>query len=150
MFQNFSSATTIQSDELDIRQQLYDKVYLIRRTEEKIQHIYSSDVMKTPVHLSIGEEAIAAGVCLALTLSDQIYGTYRNHAIYLSKGGDLSHFFCELYGRKNGVAKGKAGFHAFVQPGNRLYGVVGGSVPALYRLRWAPLLRVNIKNQMRQ
>jgi TPP-dependent pyruvate/acetoin dehydrogenase alpha subunit len=109
MFQTSTTSTVSLSSELEIRWQLYDKVYRVRQAEEKIRQVYSSDAMKTPVHLSIGEEAIAAGVCEALAPSDQIYGTYRSHAIYLAKGGSLEQFFCELYGRKNGVAQGKAG-----------------------------------------
>jgi pyruvate dehydrogenase E1 component alpha subunit len=77
--------------------------------EEKVREIYPSDVMKTPVHLSLGEESIVAGVCHALSRRDQVYGTYRNHALYLAKGGDLEEFFAELCGKATGVAKGKAG-----------------------------------------
>jgi len=93
--------------ELDIS--LYEKIYLIRRVEEKVCEVYPSDVMKTPVHLSFGEESIVAGICQALRREDQVYGTYRSHALYLAKGGDLDMFFAELYGKTTGIAKGKAG-----------------------------------------
>ena len=93
--------------ELDIS--LYEKIYLIRRAEEKVCEVYPSDVMKTPVHLSFGEESIVAGICQALRSEDQVYGTYRSHALYLAKGGDLDMFFAELYGKATGIAKGKAG-----------------------------------------
>jgi len=88
---------------------LYEKIYLIRRAEERVCEVYPSDVMKTPVHLSFGEESIVAGICQALKKDDQVYGTYRNHALYLAKGGDLDMFFAELYGKATGIAKGKAG-----------------------------------------
>lgn len=92
-----------------VSRELYEKVFTIRKVEETIQAIYPSDVMKTPVHLSLGEEAIVAGVCQALNESDQVFGTYRNHALYVARGADLDAFFGELYGRRTGVAKGKAG-----------------------------------------
>ena len=94
---------------LKLNIELYKKVYLIRRTEEKIRELYMGDEMKTPVHLSIGEEAIAAGVCQALSPRDQIFGTYRSHGIYLAKTGETDRFFAELYGKQTGIAKGKTG-----------------------------------------
>jgi pyruvate dehydrogenase E1 component alpha subunit len=101
-----------------VLRELYEKVFTIRKVEEAIQAIYPSDVMKTPVHLSLGEEAIVAGVCQALNGSDQVFGTYRNHALYVARGADLSAFFGELYGRRTGVAKGKAGSMHLSAPDN--------------------------------
>lgn len=89
--------------------ELYRRVYLIRRAEEAIIERYMADEMKTPVHLSIGQEAIGAGVVGALNETDQLVGTYRSHAIYLARTLDTDGFFGELYGRLNGIAKGKAG-----------------------------------------
>ena len=89
--------------------ELYEAIFLIRSVEEAVRRLYPSDVMKTPVHLSIGQEAIVAGVCLALKRTDHVFGTYRNHALYLAKGGDIDKFFAELFGRIDGAAKGKAG-----------------------------------------
>ena len=97
----------MSNSELNIS--LYRKLYLIRRAEEKIQDVYFSDIMKTPVHLSLGEEAIVSGVCGALSENDQVYGTCRGHALYLSRTDDLDAFYGELCGRSTGIAKGKAG-----------------------------------------
>ena len=68
-------------DKQKLNLELYKKVYLIRKSEETIIKYYMDDDMKTPVHLSVGEEAIAAGVVQATGNDDQIYGTYRNHGI---------------------------------------------------------------------
>ncbi|MCK4364498.1 MAG: thiamine pyrophosphate-dependent dehydrogenase E1 component subunit alpha [Thermoplasmatales archaeon] len=101
-------------DKSKLSLELYKKVYLIRKSEETIIKYYMDDDMKTPVHLSVGEEAIAAGVCHATGKDDQIYGTYRNHGIYLARTGETDNFFGELYGKKTGMAKGKAGsMHMF-------------------------------------
>ena len=81
----------------------------IRMTEEKIIEIYPSDKIQSPVHLSIGQESIASCLCENLRIDDWIFPTYRSHAIYIAKGGDLNKMFAELYGKKSGVAEGKAG-----------------------------------------
>ncbi|MBV1900826.1 MAG: thiamine pyrophosphate-dependent dehydrogenase E1 component subunit alpha, partial [Kordiimonadaceae bacterium] len=81
----------------------------IRRTEEKIVEIYSSDKVKSPVHLSIGQEPIAVGVSMALRDDDVVFSNYRGHAHYLAKGGDLNGMWAELYGKENGMSAGKAG-----------------------------------------
>lgn len=88
---------------------LYKKVYLIRVSEEKIIKHYPEDEMKTPVHLSLGQEAISAGVCHAVGKADQVFGFYRSHGIYLSLTLETDKFFAEMYGKETGVAKGKAG-----------------------------------------
>ena len=87
----------------------YRSLYRIRRVEEEIIKIYPSDKIKSPIHLSIGQEAVAVGVCMALEPADVIFGSYRGHAQYLAKGGDLKKMMAELYGKKAGCAKGKGG-----------------------------------------
>ena len=112
--------------------ELYKKGYLIRRTEEKIREYYLENEMKTPVHLSIGEEAIAAGVCQALSIEDQIFGTYRNHGIYLARTGETDKFFAELYGKQTGAARGKAGSMHISAPESNFLGssaVVASIIP---------------------
>ncbi|RZB35273.1 MAG: acetoin:2,6-dichlorophenolindophenol oxidoreductase subunit alpha [Desulfobacteraceae bacterium Eth-SRB1] len=94
---------------IELNKELYKKIYLMRKAEEKIQEVYYTDVMKTPVHLSLGEEAIVAGVCQALSVDDQVYGTCRGHALYLARSKNLGAFYGELCGKVTGVAKGKAG-----------------------------------------
>jgi len=92
-----------------LHKELYRKVYTVRMAEERIRADYMGDEMKTPVHLSLGEEGLVTGVVQALTATDKVFGTWRNHALYLTKGGSLDDFFCELYGRETGIACGKAG-----------------------------------------
>src|SRR5438876_968061 len=88
---------------------VYRKLRLIRRAEEEIARIYPSDKIKSPVHLSIGQEAIAAGVCDALRADDLVAPTYRCHGTYLAKDGDLNAMMAELYGKSTGCAGGKGG-----------------------------------------
>jgi TPP-dependent pyruvate/acetoin dehydrogenase alpha subunit len=88
---------------------LYRSIYRIRRAEERIAEIYPSDRIKSPIHLSIGQEAVAVGVCEALSQRDIVFGTYRGHAMYLAKGGDLDAMMAELYGKVTGHGRGKSG-----------------------------------------
>lgn len=83
--------------------------YRIREIEKYIASIYSTDLIQSPVHLSNGQEAISVGVCSSLQAADQVYGTYRGHALYLAKGGSVKSLFAELFGRVDGGGKGRAG-----------------------------------------
>ena len=96
-------------DDLNLNLDLYKKLFLIRRSEEKIIEHYDEDEMKTPMHMSMGEEAIAVGVCHALRATDQVFGFYRSHAIYLAKTQDTDDFFAEMYGKDTARLKGKGG-----------------------------------------
>lgn len=87
----------------------YRSLYRIRRVEEEVARIYPTDKIKSPVHLSIGQEAVAVGLCEALKPEDVVFGTYRGHALYLAKGGDLDAMIAELYGKVTGCARGKGG-----------------------------------------
>lgn len=91
------------------KEKIYRSLYLIRRAEEEVVRIYPTDKIKSPVHLSIGQEAVSVGVCEALQAGDTVFGTYRSHALYLAKTGDLKGFFAELYGKATGCCKGKGG-----------------------------------------
>lgn len=116
----------------DLNIELYKKIFLIRKVEEKIREIYPEDDMKTPVHLSIGEEAIVSGVCQALRGGDQLFGSYRSHGLYLCRTGETDRFFAELYGKKTGLAGGKAGsmhLHAIEAGFLLASAVVGSQIP---------------------
>ncbi len=89
--------------------EVYGVMYLIRRVEERIADVYPTDRVKSPIHLSIGQEPPSVGVCRALRPKDVVFGTYRGHALYLAKGGDLKGMIAELFGKVTGVARGKAG-----------------------------------------
>ncbi len=87
----------------------YRDLYRIRRVEQEIARVYPTDKVKSPIHLSIGQEAIPVAVCHSLKPDDVVFGTYRCHAQYLAKGGNLKAMIAELYGKFSGCAKGKAG-----------------------------------------
>ena len=111
---------------------LYRALYRIRRVEELIARVYPSDCIKSPVHLSIGQEAVSVGVCAALQPGDIVFGTYRGHALYLAKGGDLRALIAELYGKVTGCTRGKGGSMHLIAPEAGMMGasaVVGTTIP---------------------
>jgi TPP-dependent pyruvate/acetoin dehydrogenase alpha subunit len=111
---------------------LYRALRLIRRAEEEVARIYPSDKIKSPVHLSIGQEAVAVGVCDALRPDDVVSPTYRGHAAFLAKGGPLKAMMAELYGKATGVAGGKGGSMHLIDMSHNVLGasaVVGTTIP---------------------
>lgn len=90
-------------------QKFYKSLYRIRRVDEEIAKVYSTGKIPGATHLSIGQEAVSVGVCQALKPGDIAFGTYRSHALYLAKGGNLKKMIAELYGKATGAAKGKGG-----------------------------------------
>jgi TPP-dependent pyruvate/acetoin dehydrogenase alpha subunit len=111
---------------------IYKSLYLIRKVEEEIVRIYPTDKIKSPVHLSIGQEAVSVGVCEALKHDDAVFGTYRGHALYLAKGGDLKRMIAELYGKVTGCARGKGGSMHLIDVENGVMGmsaVVATTIP---------------------
>ena len=89
--------------------ELYACMQRIRLVEEAISTRYVEQEMRCPVHLSVGQEAAAAGVCLALETRDKVFSTHRSHAHYLSKGGDLRKMLAEIYGKATGCIGGRGG-----------------------------------------
>jgi acetoin:2,6-dichlorophenolindophenol oxidoreductase subunit alpha len=111
---------------------LFKNAYLIRAAEELIVKHYDNNEMKTPMHMSMGEEAIVAGVCEALGKNSQIFGTYRSHGLYLSITKNTDKFFAEMFGKVTGVLKGKGGSMHLLSPEDGLLGisaVVASTIP---------------------
>lgn len=104
----------------------------IRLAEEAIARMSESGEARCPCHLSIGQEAVAAGVCAALDPADTIWGGHRSHGHYLAKGGSLEGLFAEVLGKTTGCAGGRGGsMHLMAQehgiPGT--VPIVAGTIP---------------------
>lgn len=105
---------------------------LIRQVEEKIVALYPEQEMRCPTHLSIGHEAVAAGVCTALDREDAIFLNHRCHAGYIAKGGDIRRMIAEIYGKKTGCAQGRGGSMHLVDSKVGVLGasaIVAGTIP---------------------
>jgi pyruvate dehydrogenase E1 component alpha subunit len=116
----------------ELRLELLRRMLRARLFEEKIVSVYGAQDMKTPVHLYIGQEAVAAGVSYNLRDADYVFSTHRNHGHYLCKGAEMKPIVAELYGRADGCAKGKGGSMHFVDVAKGCMGtsaIVGGGIP---------------------
>ena len=103
----------------------------IRRVQLAIESRYPENEMQTPVHLCIGQEAVAVGVCANLKINDYINSNHRGHGHYLAKGGNLRALIAELYGRETGCSKGRGGSMHLVDTKVGHYGssaIVGGGI----------------------
>ncbi|MBU0649669.1 thiamine pyrophosphate-dependent dehydrogenase E1 component subunit alpha [Patescibacteria group bacterium] len=111
---------------------LLEKLYLIRIVDEELAKVYPTDVIKCPIHLSTGSEAVSVGVCAALKKADRIIGGHRSHGIYLAKGGSLTEFMTELYGGEAGCSGGKGGSMHLISLETGLLGttpILGATIP---------------------
>ena len=88
---------------------LYGVMVRIRRFEERVAELDETREIKTPCHLYIGQEAVAAGVCAALRDDDYLLGTHRSHGHYLAKGADMRALMAEMYGKREGCSRGRGG-----------------------------------------
>jgi len=116
----------------DRKRALYRTMLRIRRVQERIEGRYLEDAMKTPVHLCIGQEAIAAGVCLALRPDDSIQSNHRGHGHYLAKGGSLDALIAELHCKATGCSGGFGGSMHLIDVSVGHLGsssIVGGGIP---------------------
>jgi pyruvate dehydrogenase E1 component alpha subunit len=121
-----------QSIRLTKQLKLLTQMSFIRQVEELISEKYSDQVFRCPVHLSIGQEAIAVGVCSELKIADKVMSTHRSHAHYLAKGGDLYAMLCELMGKEEGCCLGRGGSMHLLDKHQGFYGsipIVGSSLP---------------------
>lgn len=123
---------------------LYYQMLRIRRIEEEIARRYPQQKMRCPVHLSIGQEACAVGMCSALDNDDFMVSTHRGHAHYLAKGGSLRGLICELYGKADGCSRGQGGSMHLVDRDVGFCGstsIVGGTIPVGVGLAFAKKLK---------
>ncbi len=110
----------------------YRVMFEIRQFELKAQEIYRSGVLPGFIHLYIGEEAVATGVCATLQSTDLIFSTHRGHGHALAKGVPARAVFAELWGKATGCSSGRGGSMHLFSPSHGLMGtngIVGGTLP---------------------
>lgn len=112
--------------------QLLRVMYRIRLFEEKLEFLFKRGMLGGTVHLCIGQEACAAGVCAALTAGDVVSGTHRGHGHAIAKGLQVDRMFAELMGRVDGYCRGKGGTQHLASLGDGFLGtngITGGGIP---------------------
>jgi TPP-dependent pyruvate/acetoin dehydrogenase alpha subunit len=121
----FTEDTTAARDTLAM-------MWRIRRFEEAVEDLYGRGLMHGTMHLSIGQEAVPAGACLALRSDDYITSTHRGHGHCIAKGADLERMMAELLAKETGYCRGRGGsMHiADTATGNLgANGIVAGGIP---------------------
>lgn len=111
---------------------MYTNMLKIRRFEERVGELFAVGKIPGFVHLYIGEEAVATGVCAHLREDDYITSTHRGHGHLISKGGDLKLMMAELFGKHTGYCKGKGGSMHIADVDLGILGangIVGGGPP---------------------
>ena len=104
---------------------LYRKLSMIRRFEEKVDELFRQGRIKGAIHVSVGEEAVAVGVAEALSEKDLVMATHRGHGHCIAKGGDISRMMAELFGRSTGYCRGKGGSMHIIDVKKGMLGAVG-------------------------
>lgn len=113
-------------------EELYVGMLRIRKFEEKVAELIVSNQINCPVHLYIGQEAVAVGVCANLLKEDLVFSTHRSHGHYLAKGGDMKALMAELFGKVTGCSGGRGGSMHLASPEFGLLGssaIVAGTIP---------------------
>ena len=123
---------------------LYYYTYLTRAVDQTIKKEYKNQLIRCPVHLSIGQEGIASGVSLALNKKDMVMSNHRSHAHYLAKGCSIEKFIYELYGKKGGSSNGKGGSMHLIDLNKNFYGstpIVGSTIPIATGLAFSNMIK---------
>lgn len=111
---------------------LLRRMWLIRAFEEKVSALYAERRILGLLHLGIGQEAVAVGMCSRLRTDDYVYGGHRSHGHAIAKGADINRLMAEIAGRAAGYCGGKGGsMHIVAREVGFITatGVVGGTIP---------------------
>jgi TPP-dependent pyruvate/acetoin dehydrogenase alpha subunit len=116
----------------DLLLEMYRRMQRIRQFELKLKDLTIRSEIPGFIHLSIGEEASAVGICAALRPTDRITSTHRGHGHLIAKGGELERMLAEIFGKRTGYCKGKGGSMHIVDYSLGILGangIVGGGIP---------------------
>jgi len=111
---------------------MFERMLKIRHFEDRVKDLFAAGELPGFVHLYLGEEAVAAGVCAALKNDDYITSTHRGHGHIIAKGGEMKYMMAELYGKATGYNKGKGGSMHIAYPKLGILGangIVGAGLP---------------------
>ena len=124
--------TPVEKTDVSLLLDLYRKMVEIREFELKVQELYRKGLLPGFVHLYIGEEAVAAGVCSNLETQDLVYSTHRGHGHALAKGVPGRSVMAELWGKTTGASGGRGGSMHMYAPEYGFMGtngIVGAGIP---------------------
>ncbi len=128
------------ADQID----LYRCQLALRKFEERAYDLFLENFVKGTSHLSIGQEAIAAGFAAAMRPTDWTFATYRGHAHTLARGVPMTPVFAELMGRTNGLMAGKGGSMHLTSVEHGVmgsYAIIGAHMPIACGAAWSAQYR---------
>ena len=126
----------------------YTEMLRIRMVEETVSELYREQEMRCPVHLCIGQEAVAVGMCANLRPGDTAMSGHRSHGHYLAKGGDLRAMLAEFYGKVTGCCLGKGGSMHLIDQAAGFVGatpIVGSTIAIGVGVAFASAMRADDK-----
>jgi pyruvate dehydrogenase E1 component alpha subunit len=129
---------------LDQKVAMYRSQVALRRFEQRAYDLFLENYVKGTSHLSIGQEAIAAGVAAAMRPTDWTFATYRGHAHTLARGVPMTPIFAELMGRTNGLMAGKGGSMHLTSVEHGVmgsYAIIGAHLPIACGAAWSAQYR---------
>src|SRR5258707_8545830 len=124
--------------------ELYVRMCFLRHFEDRVDVLYRRGLIHGPVHLGLGQEAIAVGAASVLRPGDCSLGTYRGHAHALARGAPPDAVLAELLGRAGGICQGKGGSMHITSVEHGYFGsyaIVGARLPLACGLAWAAKIR---------
>ena len=128
----FHDPILIEGQDIELLKKNLQLMTLIRKTEQKLAQAKKDGLIIGPVHLGVGQEAIAVGISQNLKKTDRVFGGHRSHSHLLSLNPDIYKLFAEILGKKTGFSKGMGGSMHLIDKNNGFYGstpIVAGTVP---------------------
>jgi pyruvate dehydrogenase E1 component alpha subunit len=130
--------------DMPARRRMYQRMVELRSFEKRAYNLFLQNLVKGTSHLSIGQEAIAAGFAVALRDGDYTFATYRGHAHTLARGVPMGPVMAELLGRANGLMAGKGGSMHLTSVEHGVmgsYAIIGGHLPIACGAAWSAQYR---------
>src|SRR6266480_4283213 len=128
----------------EMRLKLYHSQFRLRQAEQRAYDLFLQNLVKGTSHLSLGQEAIAAGFAQAMRPDDYTFCTYRGHAHTLARGASMTAVMAELLGREAGLMAGKGGSMHLTSVEHGVmgsYAIVGAHLPIAAGAAWSAQVR---------
>ena len=128
----YTDLLSIKDQNIDVLKNMLKKILIIRKTEQQLALGRKNGLIGGPVHLGVGQEAIAVGISLNLKKTDRVFGNHRSHSHLLALNPDFYKLFAEVLGKKTGFSKGMGGSMHLFDQSNGFYGstpIVAGTTP---------------------
>ena len=128
----FNSKLDLENEDSKLLEKNLQSMLLIRSVEKKLAEKKKEGIIRGPVHLGVGQEAIPVGISNSLTKNDRVFGAHRSHAHLLALGSDVQKLFAEILSRSTGHSKGMGGSMHLIDKNYGFHGsvpIVAGTIP---------------------